>query len=165
MKQIVVTLCAVLMASVGLANHHEGPITSFPEGQYLGSGNFTTNQGQEGVFATYAEIGYNWWDVAHYVDGQIRQYGAFTNFDEYGFFDIEMTYLDENGEEATSTGRGYCRSVQCHYSLLVGDKVVEETISFLTWENRIYWLGSVTPHGATEDNFSVSWELALARIE
>jgi hypothetical protein len=162
MKQVVVML-SVLFAVVGFADHT--PMTSLPEGQYLGSGGYTTSFGDKGHFATYADIGSDYWNISHYMDGEIRSYSAFFNFDENGFFDVEMLHQNENGEEDSWYGRGYCQSVQCHYSLLVGDKIVEETVSFVTWEDRVYWVGSVTPHGDDSNGFSVSWESSTARID
>lgn len=162
MKKLVVSLCALFSISL-LAD--TTPMTSLPEGEYLGLGAYTTNWGDEGTFSSYAYVGSDFWEVSHYIDGEVRTYGAFFNFDDNGFFDIEMTYVDENGDEQTVKERGYCRSVQCHYALNFGEKIVEETVSFVTREDKIYWVGSVQPHGDSEDDLAVSWEVAMARMD
>lgn len=136
-------------------------MTEFPEGEFLGLGSYSTSEGDEGDFASYADIGSDYWVISHYMNNKIHTYTSFFYFDDNGFFDVEVTKVKEDGEEETFYGRGYCRSVQCHYAIDLGDSIIEETATFLQAKNRIYWLGSFRPHGYDDDKPSISWETSM----
>jgi hypothetical protein len=161
MKKMAILLLSLFFAQVSMGDECvPDPITSFPEGRYLGAGYYGTNTGDAGDFSTYAEIYSDGWEVACYIDnGNLISSSAFFNFDDFGFFDVEI-----DTEQGTYYGNGYCRAVQCHYAVDLGDKILEETISFITWENRLYVVGSVRPHGDQENNFAQSWEASLAQL-
>lgn len=159
MKKLVVILLALLAnSSIGVPD----PIVGFPEGHYLGLGYFGTNAGDKGEYSTYADIHPDWWKVSHYMeDGGLFSFNAYFSFDENGFFDVALE--DEYGDY--HYGSGYCRSVQCHYAIDLGDRIIEETLSFVTWQNTLYVVGSMRPHGEQDDHFAVSWEATLAQLD
>jgi hypothetical protein len=141
----------------------DGPIVAFSPGEYLGLGNYMTNLGQEGDYASYAEITSNTWNIAHYHGDELRLYSASFNFHPYGFFEVVLTDNSDEENPKSFEGAGYCWSFQCHIAANFEDSLFEVTATFLPWEDSIYWLGSI--HSLDKDNqFSISWEESMTRI-
>ncbi len=137
------------------ANHN--PISEFPSGQYLGEGHLVYTNGAEASYATYATINSDELNFSIVRGGELFAYNLYFEFGENGFFTVTATE-NRYGEETTHYGQGYCQSVQCHFSFDLDNGRVEETLTFATWENKIYTIGSMYYYDENGDQQAISWE-------
>ncbi|GEM_PF-2331910 len=143
------------------------PITEFPEGNYLGMGHYYTDNDQEGYYASYAEVYYDGWELYYGREYGLAAFSLSFDFANNGFFKVNMVEhlnhkaQDHNGQgqDKYYEGEGYCGSVQCHVSVDMGsDRKLEETVSFATWENKLYRLGSLRKTFANGHSVITKWE-------
>jgi hypothetical protein len=157
-----------LVASLAIAyGAYTAPITSFPEGSYLGMGTYITLDGTGDSFASYASITANAWQITQYRDGGIYVYDYNFTIDNYGFFSVEVVDNSDPSNPLTYNGNGYCESVQCHMEVDLNDNnTIEQTVTFHPGGTNIYVLGSIRPSdaGSNEQPF-VSWEETMVIVE
>ncbi len=140
------------------------PITDFPTGQYLGLGHYITASDQSGTYSSLATVNWNTWKVDY-----VREYGvgAFSlsfDFSDNGFFTVALTEHTALGD-ISHEGHGYCQSVQCHISANLGDRLFEETVTFATWEKKIFRVGSLSsPDVAGAPGLIMAWEEMMVRV-
>jgi hypothetical protein len=153
---------AAFFALSSFAHHHHDPIVAFNDGEYLGMGNYVTNTGEEGNYSSYAEITSDTWNIAHYHGHELRIYGAYFTFDDYGFFDVLLTDNSNEEDPKSYPGQGHCGSFQCHVTADFEDAAFEVTATFFPWIDSIVWLGSI--QSFDEDGYSISWEETMTGI-
>jgi hypothetical protein len=153
---------ATIFAIVGLADHY--PMDEFPEGTYLGEGRHGNTNGDDGTYASYAVISSNQWELFYARDGQRFQYNIDFDFTDEGFFSALAIEYTNDGQEKIHVGNGDCGSMSCHFTFNVGDRVLEETITFAAEQNRIFRRGSMSvtdPNGAVR---ATHWEETMIKI-
>lgn len=143
-------------ALTGFAHHD--PITELPPGTYLGEGKMISMQGDEYTYASQATINSDELNLAIVRGGELFSYNLYFNFNDHGFFTVEATEYDEDGNELTHYGNGYCASVQCHFSFDLDNRKIEETLTFATWEDKIYTIGSMRYVDEYGNDQALSWE-------
>lgn len=154
---------ATIFAIAGLADNY--PMEEFPEGTYLGEGRHGNTNGDDGTYSSYALIYSNEWDLFYVRDGQRYRYNIYFDFANEGFFSAQATEYSNDGQQKTHVGNGDCGSVSCHFTFNIGDRVLEETITFATNEDRIYRRGSMSvidPDGSVR---ATHWEETMLRID
>lgn len=151
------------------------PLLGFHEGEYLGLGEYVTSDNAAGTYASHAEIYEDEWHVNYLRDYGFSSYSLYFEFEDNGFFTVAL--FEHNNHKTTADkkahdddqvyyGIGYCQSVQCHIEVDMGERKFEETITFATWEDKIYRLGSLSKAG--EDgvfNKVLTWQEVMNRID
>lgn len=172
MKTILFATISLLASSIGartVSTSPGSPIVEFPAGRYLGLGHYVTADNQRGTYSSYADIDEDSWQVNY-----LREYGADAYqvefaFNENGSFDVVLhEYV--NDEVQLHMGNGYCQSVQCHINVDLGNRLYEETVTFLPAEKKIYRLGSISSRAdpisdEDEADLIMSWEEAMIRVD
>lgn len=156
-------LLVVLLALTSMCSFAE-PITTFPYGTYLGEGLYYNSDGEQGTYSSFVQMIGNDWNLAYVRDGVLTSYSATFDFVNGSLFDVAVTHFTEEGQQIDFAGYGYCASVQCHLVLDLDDYVFEETITFATWENKLYRLGSIR-RKVDEEIKTLLWEEALVKID
>jgi hypothetical protein len=133
-------------------------INEFPAGTYLGEGRLSSTWGQDTSYSTMAIVDSEDLQFTIVREGELFSYALSFAFYDGGFFDVEAT--DSRAPDVNYYGRGYCKSVQCHFDIALDDRLVEETITFATWESKIYTVGSMWMAQPDEngDSQGMSWE-------
>jgi len=137
---------------------HHDPITEFPEGTYLGEGKFVRTTGEEGHYSSYASFYSDEWYFALVFEDRLSVYELYFTFQFEGFFAVEAVEHTPDGDEYTHYGYGHCGSVQCHYVFDLENRTIEETVTFATWHNKIFRLGSMRYLDENGDLQTISWE-------
>lgn len=155
------TFAMIMLWTITSIAHHD-PITELPLGIYLGEGSYIRSDGEEGTYASHAKVSSYEVDLSLVRDGELFTYNLDFDFDANGFFEVHATEHAIDGQELTHQGYGYCASVQCHYTIPLTNRVIEETITF--WEENIYKLGSMRYKDADGEDQIFAWEERLLRL-
>jgi hypothetical protein len=154
----------MLLSSFALtAFSFNDPITSLPEGSYLGEGVVVTTTGATASYASFASFESDTMSLMVVRDGSLFSYSLDFTFSSNGFFIVDATE-NVNGVITNHFGEGYCRSIQCHFNFETDTRIVEETLTFANWENKIYAIGSmryVDENGLPQ---TMSWEERLLLV-
>lgn len=123
---------------------------TIPEGTYTGKGRFKDTAGHTGSYTVETS-------VANGVVSQVYRYASggarfvlTTNLTGHGFFAVM-----ENGQKV---GEGYCQTVVCHYSALMGGANLEESLTY--WQGNLYRVGS-----KKIGNLTITWEESLLKAK
>lgn len=164
-RSILAFMCLFSMSIV--ADHN--PITEFPAGTYLGLGRLSFTNGSHGVATEYASYAiFKEDELSLYIgrDGDLFSYNLTFHFTDSGFFTVQAheNQLDDDGELLIYEGWGYCQTIQCHFDVDLGDRQIEETITFSIWENEIRTLGSMRYSDENGDAQAMSWEERFGKL-
>jgi hypothetical protein len=143
---------------LAFASFAQTPISEFPTGNYLSTGHIYGTNGGESEYASFAALSSDSLNLSIVRDGEVFAYDLDVTFSENGFFSVEALEDDE-----THYGWGYCRSVQCHFEFDLGDRDVEETLTFND-DFSILVMGSMTYIDDDGVEQAISWEEHLFRI-
>ncbi len=147
-----------------ISNTAYAPITEFPTGQYLGLGHYVTATNQRGTYSSFADVGPDSFQANYVREYGVGNFSLSFDFNENGFFTVIITEHQVLGD-IEHEGYGYCQSVQCHIRADLGNRLFEETVTFATWENKIYRLGSLSnPPYAIPANVIMAWEETMVRV-
>ncbi len=150
MKAIITVLVLVGSSAWGMTN--------LPEGTYQGNGRWSNRAGQKGNYEITSSIKAGVVSSTYNFDGQTVTYEFQVKPGVNGEFEVFV-----GGKTA---GRGYCKSVQCHYIVGINTTQIEETLTFVN--DQFYRLGSKHPvmlgllSGGTSD--LTTWEESMKRL-
>ena len=143
--------------TLALAAFSHQPITELPAGNYLGEGNLVSTLGSEYTYASYASISSDRLNFTIVRDGDLFSYDIHFAFDDNGFFTVRAT--EDTGEDIViHDGYGYCQSVQCHFDIETDTRKIEETLTFKSWEGKLYTIGSMRYVDENGDEQALAWE-------
>lgn len=123
-------------------------MTTLPEGSYQGQGRWADGKGQTGGYELEVTVRSDVVSSAYDFDGQAKTFAFEAKLDANGQFDVLV-----GGQKM---GSGYCKSVQCHYSISFGETDMEETLTF--YQDHLYRLGSKRENGK-----AITWEESMSK--
>lgn len=136
-----------LIATFIFASSSAMAMTNMPDGTYQGEGRWSDNQGETGHYEVSVNIESDTVSSSYSFDsGQTGEYEFQTTGSAHSQFDVLVGGI--------RVGEGYCMSVQCHYSISLGNKVLEETLTF--YEDNLYRIGS-----KRLDSVVITWEESM----
>jgi hypothetical protein len=95
---------------------------SFPDGRYLGRGDWSNNYGEEGDYVSYVNIDAN--DVHTDYVWKVGHRSINVSFWFYGQGWFSVVY------QGNIVGEGFCMERQCQYDMQIGDARYTETFGF-----------------------------------
>lgn len=156
-------LLSLLLSSISIASDRHHRISEFTTGSYLGEGHYVTSSGVKGSYSVTTKLSPKAWQLSYLRYNRLENFDVAVEFHDNGFFSATAT-TNAGDKNVSYTGYGYCGHAQCHLELDLGEQRLEETITFVPSENKIYRLGSMTyddPYGHKQ---SLTWEERLLRL-
>lgn len=155
MKRVLFS-CFALISAASMAIT---PITGFTERNYLGDGDWLSQDGNTGTFKTFIDFESDGWTVAKFSLGNLYVYETTAQIDSNGFLTATVNDVSDPSNVKYYSGYGNCGSTYCQFTVALDNGVMQKAIIFNsdgTLENigaiyfndgtpNIQWEGSSVP--------------------